>query len=76
MYLVAHYTWTEHSVSSASINYMTNTWVLRATKSTNLVSILRLALAVRKSLHFSFPHPHFYIPLEIKEGLLYTVTCV
>jgi hypothetical protein len=25
MYLVAHYTWTEHSVSSVSINYMTDT---------------------------------------------------
>ena len=35
MYLVAHYTWTEHSVSSASINYMTNTWVLRATLTYN-----------------------------------------
>jgi len=31
MYLVAHYTWIEHSVSSASIHYMTDTWVLRAT---------------------------------------------
>jgi hypothetical protein len=31
MYLVAHYNWTEHSGSSASIIYMTNTWVLRAT---------------------------------------------
>ena len=31
MYLVAHYAWIEHSVSSASNHYMTDTWVLRAT---------------------------------------------